>query len=261
MIEMQFIEGGRRSMEKIALQLYSIKELTEKDFLGTLKKVAEVGYAGVEFAGFFNTPARELRKVLDDLNLKAAGSHAGPDALKADLEALIEYALEIGNPYLIAPWMPEEMRNSADAYKRTGELFNQIGSKCKENGLKFGYHNHEFEFEKFGGEYGLDLLVANTQPDHLFIELDTFWVEYSGLKSVDFINKYKERCAILHIKEMMSLEQKVNTEIGKGIMDFKGITAAGKKYGAEWYTVEQEEFEIDQLQSIRESYGYLKGIL
>lgn len=248
-------------MEKIGLQLYSIKELTEKDFLGTLKKVAEAGYAGVEFAGFFNTPAKELRKVLDSLNLKAAGSHVGPDALKANLGELIEYALEIGNPYLICPWMPEEMCNSGDAYKRTADLFNQIGQKCKDNGLKFGYHNHEFEFKKFDGEYGLDLLVANTQPDLFFIELDTFWVEYSGLKSVDFINKYKERCSILHIKEMKSLEEKVSTTVGKGVMDFKGITAAGKQHGVEWYTVEQEEFESDQLESVRQGYEYLKAIL
>lgn len=248
-------------MEKIALQLYSIKELTEKDFLGTLKKVAEIGYQGVEFAGFFNTPAKELRKVLEDLNLKAAGSHAGPEALKANLGEVMEYALEIGNPYLICPWISEEMSNSMDAYKRTAEWFNEVGRKCRENGLKFGYHNHEFEFLKFGGEYGLDLLVANTQPDLLFVELDTYWVEYSGLKSVDFIHKYKERCSILHIKEMKSLEDKANTEIGKGIMDFKAITAAGKQAGVEWYTVEQEDFEMDQLQSIRESCDYLKRIL
>jgi sugar phosphate isomerase/epimerase len=139
---------------KIALQLYSIKELTEKNFLGALKNVAEIGYNGVEFAGFFNT-----------------------------------------------------------------------------------------------------------QEDLLFIELDTFWAEYCGLRSVDFIHKYGERCSLLHIKDMKSLEEKVNTEIGKGVMDFKEIVAAGKQYGVEWYTVEQEEFEIPQLQSIRESYEYLKGIV
>ena len=245
----------------IALQLYSIKELAEKNFLGPLKNVAEIGYNGVEFAGFFKTSAKELHKTLQDLNLKASGSHVGIEALNANVGELIEYSLEIGSPYLICAWLPEDMRNSADAYKRTGELFNQIGSKCKDSGIKFAFHNHGAEFDKFDGEFGLDLLAANTQKDLLFIELDTFWVEYRGLNSVDFIHKYGERCALLHIKDMKSLEEKVNTEIGKGIMDFKKIIAAGKQYGVEWYTVEQEEFKIPQLQSIRESYEYLKEIV
>lgn len=248
-------------MEKVALQLYSIKELTQTDFIGTLEKVAKIGYDGVEFAGYFNTSARELKKVLDGLGLKAAGSHVGIESLRTELEALLEYSLEIGSPYLICPSLPKNMRESMDDYKRTAELFNTIGQKCKSQGIRFGYHNHEFEFEKFGGEFGLDLLVAHTEPEHLFIELDTFWVEFSGNRSVDFIEKYKERCSILHIKDMKSLEEKKNTEIGKGIMDFPSIVSAGKKWGAQWYTVEQEAFEIPQLQSIEESLRYLKGIL
>lgn len=248
-------------MEKIGLQLYSIKELTAVDFIGTLEKVAKIGYEGVEFAGYFNTPAKELKKALDGFGLKAAGSHNGIEHIKEDLDGLIEYSLEIGSPYIICPYLPEEMRKSSDDYKRVAEYFNVVGKKCKDNGLAFGYHNHDFEFQKFEGEFGLDILAANTQPDLLFIELDTFWAEFSGLKSVDFIEKYKERCKVLHIKEMKSLTEKFNTEIGKGIMDFKAITAAGKKVGVNWYTVEQEVFEIPQLKSIEESLNYLRGIV
>jgi sugar phosphate isomerase/epimerase len=248
-------------MEKIALQLYSIKELTQEDFLGTLEKVAKIGYDGVEFAGYFNTPAKELKKCLDSIGIKAAGSHINIVALKSNLAELIEYSKEIQSPYIICPYLPENMRNSVEAYKATAEIFNIIGYKCRENGIQFGHHNHEFELEKFDGEYGLDLLVKITDPENLFIELDTFWVEYSGLKSVEFIEKYKERCSILHIKDMKSLTKKVNTEIGKGIMDFKEITSLGKKYGVKWYTVEQEAFETPQLKSIEESLAYLKGIL
>jgi sugar phosphate isomerase/epimerase len=250
-----------RAMEKIGLQLYSIKELTQQDFLGTLEKVAKIGYDGVEFAGYFNTPAKELYKALNDLGLQAAGSHIGIEQLQDNLDQVIDYSLEIKDPYIICPGLPVHMRDSVDAYKRLGDLFNRIGEKCKENGILFGYHNHDFEFEQFDGEYGLDLLVANTEPDQVFIELDTFWVEYCGLRSVDFIRKYGERCKVLHIKDMKSLEEKVNTEIGKGIMDFKEIVAAGKAVKAQWYTMEQEEFEIPQLQSIQESLQYLKTIL
>ena len=248
-------------MEKIGLQLYSIKELTGVDFIGTLEKVAKIGYDGVEFAGYFNTSAKELKKALDSFGLKAAGSHNGIGDIKKDIDGLIEYSLEIDSPYIICPCLPGDMCDSTDAYKRTAEYFNQIGQKCKANGLRFGYHNHDFKFKKFDGEYGLDLLLKYTEPENLFVELDTYWVEFSGLKSVDFIEKHKERCAILHIKDMKSAEDRENTEIGKGIMDFRSITAKGKEYGVNWYTVEQEYFEIPQLKSIEESLYYLKTIL
>lgn len=248
-------------MEKIGLQLYSIGELTEADFIGTLEKVGKMGYDGVEFAGYFDTSAKDLKKALDMYGLKAAGSHIGIDELNNDLDKIIDYSLEIGSPYIICPILTEDMRNSADSYKKTAYGFNIIGQKCKDNGIRFGYHNHNFEFQKFDGEYGIDILVKNTRPELLFIELDTFWVEYSELKSVDFIKKYKERCAILHIKEMKSLEEKINTEIGKGIMNFKAIIEEGKNAGVEWYIVEQEYFEIPQLKSIEESLIYLRGII
>ena len=248
-------------MEKIGLQLYSIKELTEPDFFGTIEKVAKIGYDGVEFAGYFDTSAKELNKVLKGNGILAAGSHIGISELQKDLNRLIEYSLEIESPYIICPYLPEEMRRSSDDYKRISELLNQMGEKCRENKLSFGYHNHNFEFQKVDGEYGLDILMQNTEAKNVFIELDTYWIEYTGLKSIDYIEKYKERCRILHIKEMNSLEDKKNTEIGKGIMDFKTICGLGKKIGVEWYTVEQECFDIPQLKSIEESLSYLRSIL
>ncbi len=249
-------------MSKIGLQLYSIKELTQEDFLGTLEKVAKIGYDGVEFAGFFNTPAGELAKVLKDLNLEPAGSHTGLNMLQGDnLKSTIEYNLAINNRYIVCPGLPKSAWESAEAWKRTAELFNEIGRQCKDNGIQFGYHNHDFEFQKFDGEYGLDILVANTDPDLVHIELDTFWVEYTGLRSVDFMKKYGKRCSLLHLKDMKSWDEKVNTEIGKGVMDFKEIVALAKELGTVWYTVEQEEFEIPQLQSIEESLKYVRSIL
>lgn len=248
-------------MERIALQLYSIKELTGADFLGTLEKVAKIGYDGVEFAGYFNTPAKDLKSALDSYGLKAAGSHVGIGELTNSLVNVIEYSKTIQSPYIICPGLPVEMRNSTEAYKKTAEVFNGIGQKCKDNGILFGYHNHDFEFEIFDGKHGLDILVENTDPDLLFVELDTFWVEYANLNSVDFINKYKERLKIVHIKEMKSKAEKVNTEIGSGIMDFKAITKTAKGYGTHWYTVEQEYFEMPQIESITQSLGYLRSIL
>lgn len=248
-------------MEKIGLQLYSIKELTEKDFLGTLKKVADIGYDGVEFAGFYNTPAKEIKKVLDDNGLMAAGSHTGIEGLLENLNQTIEFAKEINNPYIVVPYLAPEYRNSADACKRTAETFNKLGSELRAHDLQLYYHNHDFEFEQYDGKYALDILVENTEPDNLHIELDTFWVEFMDLHSVDFIKKYGKRCSMLHIKEMKSLDQKSSTTIGKGVMDFKTITSLGKEQGVKWYTIEQEEFDTDQLYAVEEGYKYLRSIL
>ncbi|GIO65812.1 sugar phosphate isomerase/epimerase family protein [Paenibacillus sp. JTLBN-2024] len=248
-------------MENIALQLYSIKELTSADFLGTLAKVAEIGYDGVEFAGYFGTSASELKKALDAHGLRAAGSHIGISDLQDGLDRTIEYSLTIESPYIICPGLPEEMRSSADSYKRTAEAFNRIGERCKEQGLRFGYHNHAVEFEKFDGLTGIELLARHTDPDHLFFELDTYWAEAAGFRSVDWIESLKERCSVLHIKDMKSGQDKRNTEIGSGIMDFKAIVETGKRYGVQWYTVEQEEFEMPQLESIKASLAYLRQIL
>lgn len=248
-------------MGNIALQLYSIKELTSVDFLGTLKKVADTGYDGVEFAGYFGVSSKELKKALDDYGLQAAGSHIGIAELQLQLNQMIEYSLELNSPYMICPGLPEEMRDSADSYKRTAELLDRIGERCKEQGIRLGYHNHAVEFLQFDGEYGLDLLINHTQPQHLFVELDTYWVEHAGLRSVDFIHKYKGRCSILHMKDMKSLQDKTNTEVGSGIMDFQAIAAAAKAHGMEWYTVEQEAFDIPQLESIEKSLRYLRGVV
>lgn len=153
------------------------------------------------------------------------------------------------------------MRNSADAWKRTAGLFNEIGMKCKENGVQFGYHNHSIEFQKSDGEYGFDILANNTQSDLVCLEIDTYWIEYTGLKSIDFMKKYPDRLSLLHIKEIKSSEDKKCTEVGKGIIDFKEIIKLGKKYGTIWYIVEQEDFDIPYYQSIEESLKYLKSII
>jgi sugar phosphate isomerase/epimerase len=141
-------------------------------------------------------------------------------------------------------------------------MFNKIGQRCKQHGIQFAYHNHAFEFEKFDGEYGLDILMSHTDPELVHLELDTFWVEYCGLKSVDFMRKYPQQCSsLIHIKDLKSMDEKVSTEIGSGIMDFVEIVRVGKQLGIKWYIVEQEEFEKPQLESIKQSLNYMRSIL
>ncbi|MFS0785746.1 sugar phosphate isomerase/epimerase [Shouchella sp. 1P09AA] len=248
-------------MPKIGLQLYSIKERCAEDFFGALERVAEAGYEGVEFAGYYEKTSTEVARKLKDVGLSAAGSHIGIDQLENQLEEVIEYSHKIESPYIVCPGLPDSYRDSADAYKRTAELFTKIGEKTAEANIAFGYHNHDIELKKFDGHYGLDLLFQYADPKAVFMELDTFWLEATGLKSVDWLHKYKERVKLLHMKDMNNPTELRNVEVGSGAMDFNAIHQAAKVYAVEWYTVEQEEFDQDEFASIKESAAYLQQLL
>jgi len=243
-------------MAKIGLQLYSIKEISENNFFGAIKLTADSGYEGIEFAGYFGTSAKELKKVLNDTGLEACGSHTGFEPLENDFSKTVEYNLEIGNKYIIVPWIPEEMRNTAYSWERTAEKMNRMNDRLKKHGIKFGYHNHAFEFQKFNGIFGYDILAANTDSD-ILLEIDTYWVEYSGESALEYVKKYKDRLDLIHIKDMD--DNKANTEIGAGNMDFPAIIAAASE--TDWFIVEQEAYSIPMEQSIKISCNYLKGIV
>lgn len=243
-------------MKNIGLQLYSIKEISENNFIGAIKLTADCGYDGIEFAGYFDTPAKELKKVLEGNGIVACGTHTGFEALENDFNKTVEYNLEIDNRYIIIPWIPEEMCNSKETWLKTAEKMNFINDKLKGQGIKFGYHNHAFEFEKFDGSYGYDILAKNTSPD-ILLEIDTFWVEYAGVNVVDYVRKYKNRLDLIHIKDMS--DSRISTEIGSGNMDFPSIVEAADE--TDWFIVEQEAFSIPMEKSIKISFDYLKGII
>ena len=243
-------------MSNIGLQLYSIKEISQKSFFGAIELTAASGYDGIEFAGFFDTPASELKKVLDSNGIAACGCHTGITALEDEFNENVEYSLEIGNSAIIIPALPEEMRSSRDAWLATADKMNSLNDRLKKYGIKLGYHNHAFEFEKFDGIYGYDIFAANTSPD-ILLEIDTYWVEYPGENVVGYVNKYKDRLELLHLKDMG--KDRDSTEIGSGILDMPAIIKAAEK--TEWFIVEQEHFSIPQPESIKISCEYLKGLV
>ncbi|MCD6322900.1 MAG: sugar phosphate isomerase/epimerase [Clostridiales bacterium] len=243
-------------MKNIGLQLYSIREISEKDFFGAIKLTADSGYDGIEFAGYFDTPAKELKKVLDGNGIVACGTHTGFEELENEFNKTVEYNLEIDNRYIIIPWIPTEMCDSRDSWLKTAEKMNFMNDKIRSQGIKFGYHNHAFEFEKFDGNYGYDILAENTAPD-ILLEIDTFWVEYAGGNVVEYVKKYKDRLDLIHIKDMN--DDRISTEIGSGNMDFFSIVEAADE--TDWFIVEQEAFSIPMEKSIKISFDYLKGIL
>ena len=242
----------------IGLQLWSIKEELKKDFKGTLRKVAEIGYEGVEFAGYGGLGSTELKKLLSELGLKACGSHVSLTELTENIDEVIKYSLEIGNKYIICPYA--EFNRKEDVLELAAKL-NVIGEKCRAEGLICGYHNHAHEFSEFDGEYILDILYKTTDVRLVKAELDTYWVAYAGVNVLDFIKKYGGRFDLIHIKDMQIIgDKKESTEVGNGLMCFKEVISEAEKQGATWLIVEQEHFTKSTLESVEISYNNLKEL-
>ncbi|MBX4260086.1 sugar phosphate isomerase/epimerase [Clostridium estertheticum] len=243
----------------IALQLYSIKDETEKNFSSALKKVSQIGYSGVEFAGYGGLSSSKLKALLEELGLKVCGSHVSLDELTKNIDKVIEYSLEIGNPYLICPYATYKNRED---YEKMAETLNVLSIKCSEKGILLGYHNHGHEFQKFNGEYGLDIIYKETNAKLVKAEIDTYWVKYAGLDPVEYIKKHAGRCDLIHIKDMELIDgEKRSTEVGNGIMDIKSIIMESEKQGAKWLIVEQEFFNKPTLESVEIGFNNLKKLI
>lgn len=249
-------------MGKLGLQLYSIKDAAKEDFLGVLEKVANMGYEGAQFAGFFDHMATEVKAKMDEVGIKAAGAHIQIEEVQDNLDALLSYHDTIDNRLLICPYLPENMRTTEDDYKRTAELFNNVGEKLAKAGFSFGYHNHAFEFDMFNGKSGFELLYENTDPLLVKMELDCFWAAHAGFSPVGIIEKYADRCVSLHIKDLKLMNgNPVSTEIGTGTLDIPQLIQAGKDGQVDWFIVEQEDFTGDPLVSAAKNAIELKRVI
>lgn len=243
-------------LKNIGLQLYSLRDESAKDFCGTVEKVAKMGYAGVEFAGYGGLKPAEVSKLLKDNGLVAYSTHFGAlPKTDAELEAEIEMALGVGYKYLVCPW--QDMKTHDDAL-RFAEVMNQTYAKLKPHGLKLGYHNHAHEFVVDGGEILMETVLKNTDPE-IFAEFDVFWVAYAGYCPVRFIKKYAGRVPLIHLKEL-GPDRKANVECGAGILDFEAIIKAGQQCGTEHFIVEQEEYTLDPVDSCKVSLDNLLAL-
>lgn len=233
-------------MAKVGLQLYTIKEETAKDFFGTLRRVAEIGYDGVEFAGYFGAAAADLKQLLKEIRLEPAGAHVGTKILQESLDEAIDYAKAINCPALICPGFKVEGEHT---FHEIAALFNQSVQSCQKAGLKFLYHLHGHEFVQYGDKTGMDILLEETDP-LVGWEPDIYWVEKAGVDAVSFIQKNGDRCWYIHLKDAKDRVDWHDVEIGDGVIDTAGVIKAAEPFNPAWYIVEQEAFERPQMDSI-----------
>ncbi|MGC9468953.1 MAG: sugar phosphate isomerase/epimerase family protein [Anaerolineae bacterium] len=244
----------------IALQLYSIREACQEDFPGTLKAVAEMGYEGVDFAGYYGYDAATIRAMLDDLGLGVAGCHTGLDTLMGEaLPKTIEFNRILGNKYLIVPWIPETYRDSIEAWMRTADLFNEIAARLAPEGMVTGYHNHHVEFTPYeNGQTGWDILFSNTGPG-VVMQIDLGNALHGGGDPLTYLERYPGRATTVHLKEYAADKDEVL--IGDGDVAWAQVFEIVEGQGAtDWYIVEQETYPYPPLESAKRSLDNLRAM-
>ena len=275
--------AGKASDEIVTgLQLYSVRDAMKKDPLDTLTRLAKMGYRNVEHAGyadrkFYGYTVPEFKKVLADLDMKMPCGHTVMraehwDSKKMDFtdewKHTVDDAAEMGQHYVISPWLDESLRTDYDRLSAFLEIFNKSGELCQKSGMKFGYHNHDFEFgEKLNGKKIYDIIMAQTDPNLVTQQLDIGNMYISGGRAAEVLKQYPGRFELIHVKDEIKVpndEKYESTILGKGIIGTKEVIDLGRKMGGtKYFIIEQESYQgqdplacMDEDLKIMKQWGY-----
>jgi sugar phosphate isomerase/epimerase len=245
----------------IGLQMYTLRAETANDFEGTLREVAKLGYQGVEFAGYGGLSAEQLRNLLQELNLKAIGSHVSVSNLQERLEEEIQMNLAIGSQYIVCPYLSEDMYTVRENYEQIIQLFVRASEICKQAGIQFAYHNHAFEFQhKIDDQFLFDAIFSATSPELVQVEMDVCWVQFGGQNPLAYMQAYKDRLPLIHLKDYRPLSegQAETVVLGEGIVDLPAVIDAAMNADVKWMIVEQDHCQRSPLTSVSDSMEWLK---
>ena len=255
--------------KNIGLQLYTLRDEFSKNVKGVLEHVAKSGYKEVETYGysgkdgFFGTSAKDFKKIMNDNGLKAPSGHYDFNSFIKDnnadfLKSSIECANQLGSEYITVPYLDENLRHDLDGFKRVAQKINEAAVLCKQSGLKLAYHNHDFEFKKFGDKTGYDILLQETDKKLVDFELDIYWAVRSGNDPLALFKANPGRFTMWHVKDMDKSKAEWNTEIGEGSINFKTIFAEAKLSGMKHFFVEQEtNYSPNPIESIKTSLDFV----
>lgn len=246
--------------QKFGVQLYSFRDAMAEDALGTLNKIAAIGIAGIESARsekglYYGLSPEEMKTACENLGMQLTSGHV---ALDTDFQNTMEQAAASGQEYVICSSLPSEGQ-TVDNYKRVAEQFNTAGAACQKLGLKFGYHNHEYEFESDSETVLYDVLMDNTDENLVHMELDLGWVIIAGKDPLDYFEKYPGRFPLWHLKDM-NMDEKESTELGKGGLDIAKMMAHQKQSGVKHIYIEQEEYASTPFESMEANMAFLRKL-
>ena len=262
-----------RRIEKIGVQLYTVRDALQKDFEGTLAKVAAIGYREVEFAGYFDHPPREVRAALDRHGLAAPANHVDFDSFGEKWPQVIEASKIIGHEYIVNPDIGDELRKQPDGWKRAAETFNRAGEVSRKAGIQLAYHNHWFEFTPVNGKRPYDILLEECDPNVLKMELDLCWITVAGQDPRDYFKRFPGRFPLVHVKDMKRIPSPAAAaaitvendfypdmaDVGSGVIDWKRIFAKSDEAGIRHYLIEHDDPK-SPFDSIRVSYNYVQRL-
>jgi sugar phosphate isomerase/epimerase len=263
--------AGDHKIDKVGLQLYTVRDRMKDDFDGTIAKVAQIGYKEVEFAGYFGRTGQQVRSACDKNGLAAVATHVQYDELDDKFPAVVETSKTIGLEYIVCPWIPEELRKSPDIWKQAAAKFNHCGELSKKAGMQFAYHNHWFEFLPVDGKLPYDQLLKECDGSLVKMEMDLCWITAAGGDPLKYFKLYPGRFPLVHVKDLKTLPKITAggaqnygdtvdlTEVGSGLIDWKKIFAQSEKAGIKHYIVEHDHPK-QPFDSIAKSYDYLNKL-
>jgi sugar phosphate isomerase/epimerase len=263
--------AGNHKVDKVGVQLYTVRDLMKDDFDGTIAKVAKIGYKEVEFAGYFGRTGAQVRAACDKNGLAAVSTHVQYDELDDKFAGVIETSKTIGLKYIVCPFIQEELRKSPDIWKQAAEKFNRCGEQTKKAGMQFAYHNHWFEFLPVDGKLPYDELLKECDGNLVKMEMDLCWITAAGGDPLKYFNLYTGRFPLVHVKDLHTIPKVTAggaqnygdtvdlTEVGSGLIDWKKIFAQSEKAGIKHYIVEHDHPK-QPFDSIAGSYDYLNKL-
>ncbi|NLC44341.1 MAG: sugar phosphate isomerase/epimerase [Clostridiales bacterium] len=270
----------------VALQVYSVRDFAEKDLKGTLQKIKEMGYDGVEFAGLYGHTPAEVKSMVEEIGLIPISAHVPLDEMLSDPDKVIAGYAEIGCKFIAVPYLNEDRRPGTEGFAQTIKDIEFLGEATKKHDIQLLYHNHDFEFKKIDGEYALDVLYQTVPSDLLKTEIDTCWVNVAGEEPANYVRKYSGRAPVVHLKdfvmggrekpeqmyELIGIESEEVDEheeetfgfrpVGYGVQNFPAILTASEEAGAEWLVVEQDKPSMGKtaIECAELSRKYLKSL-
>lgn len=249
--------------DQISIQLYTVRHDASADFIGTLSRIAEIGYPAVEFAGLHGIPAADVRAHMDKVGIKSPSAHVPYTRFIDEFDTVISEMKTLGCEYAIVPWIDPETRSGLANATRFIKSLQEIGSEVVKHGLHFGYHNHDFEFAALSGGTGTttmwDLIMSETDPTVVELELDVYWVYYGGADAAALVAQSPERYPLLHFKDMTgSGAERHDAPVGKGEIDFSPLLASSAA-STKWYVVEQDN-PADPFADVAVSLAGMNGL-
>lgn len=249
----------RRKLSRIGLQLYTVRDQMKLDLPGTLARVAAIGYNEVEFAGYFDRSPSEIRSLLSRYALTSPSVHIPYESIRTSWRKTLDDSKAIGHEWITIPWIPEEERRTLDGWKRVAAEYNKAAADAKAAGLRFAYHNHDFELKKLGDVVPLDLLLEETDASLVGFEMDLYWMVKGGADPVEYFNRFPKRFPMVHVKDSAGPPEHRMGAVGEGSIDFRKIFAQSEKAGIQHYFVEHDQ-PADPMASSRTSYEYLRAL-